>query len=81
MVGMRDQTGEITTVATKVSPGAPCIANGLRGISRAKGPRTTVPGRGLGTRLDLLDRGSKAPAPNRVWVADITYCRTFAGWV
>ena len=20
-------------------------------------------------------------APDRVWVADITYCRTFAGWV
>ena len=22
-----------------------------------------------------------APAPDRGWVADITYCRTFAGWV
>ena len=22
-----------------------------------------------------------APAPNRVWVADLTYVRTFAGWV
>ncbi len=56
-------------------------AEGLRGISRAKGPRTTIPGTGPDTRPDLLDRDFKAPAPNRVWVADITYCRTFAGWV
>ena len=33
------------------------------------------------TRPDLLDRDFRAPAPNLVWVADITYCRTFAGWV
>lgn len=56
-------------------------ADGLRGISRAKGPRTTVPGSGPDTRPDLLDRDFQAPAPNRVRVADITYCRTFAGWV
>lgn len=54
---------------------------GLRGISRAKGPRTTIPGRGPDTRPDLLDRDFQAPAPDRVWVADITYCWTFAGWV
>ncbi|MCW2615459.1 MAG: integrase [Frankiales bacterium] len=54
---------------------------GLRGISRAKGPRTTVPGSGPDTRPDLVDRGFRAPAPDRLWVADITYCRTFAGWV
>lgn len=54
---------------------------GLHGISRAKGPRTTIPGKGPETRPDLLDRQFKAPAPDRVWVADITYCRTFAGWV
>ncbi|MBM7507179.1 putative transposase [Nocardioides salarius] len=56
-------------------------AEGLRGISRAKGPRTTIPGTGPDARPDLLDRDFRAPAPNRVWVADITYCRTFAGWV
>jgi putative transposase len=54
---------------------------GLRGISRAKGPRTTIPGTEPDTRPDLLDRQFHAPAPDRVWVADITYCRTFAGWV
>lgn len=56
-------------------------ADGLRGLSRAKGPRTTIPGTGPDTRPDLLDRDLVAEAPNRVWVADITYCRTFAGWV
>ncbi|WP_229023000.1 IS3 family transposase [Actinomarinicola tropica] len=30
---------------------------------------------------DLVDRKFKAPAPNRLWVADITYVRTFDGWV
>jgi putative transposase len=56
-------------------------AAGLQGISRAKGPRTTIPGSGPDARPDLLDRKFAAPAPNRVWVADITYCRTFSGWV
>jgi len=54
---------------------------GLRGISRAKGPRTTVPGSGPDTRPDLVDRDFTADAPDQLWVADITYCRTFAGWV
>jgi putative transposase len=56
-------------------------AAGLRGISRAKGPRTTVPGDAPDTRPDLVDREFTATAPNQLWVADITYCRTFAGWV
>lgn len=54
---------------------------GLRGITRQKGPRTTVTGTGPETRPDLVDRTFRAPAPDRLWVADITYCRTFAGWV
>ncbi|MGY1836291.1 IS3 family transposase, partial [Blastococcus sp. SYSU DS0510] len=56
-------------------------AAGLRGISRAKGPRTTVPATDPDTRPDLVDRAFTATAPNQLWVADITYCRTFAGWV
>ncbi|MGJ7442984.1 IS3 family transposase [Aquipuribacter sp. MA13-6] len=54
---------------------------GLRGITRAKGPRTTVPGQGHDGRPDLVQRAFTATAPNQLWVADITYCRTFAGWV
>ena len=33
------------------------------------------------TRPDLVDRAFAATAPNQLWVANITYCRTFAGWV
>jgi putative transposase len=54
---------------------------GLRGVSRAKGPRTTIPGTGPDLRPDLVERAFTAQAPDRLWVADITYCRTFAGWV
>jgi len=66
-------------------------AAGLRGLSRAKGPRTTVPGTGPDTRPDLVQRAFKATAPDQLWVADVSptlraggapaYCRTFAGWV
>jgi putative transposase len=54
---------------------------GLRGISRSRGPRTTVAGAGPDTRPDLVGRQFVAAAPRQLWVADITYCRTFAGWV
>jgi putative transposase len=54
---------------------------GLRGITRAKGPRTTVPGAGPDARPDLVERAFIATGPDQLWVADITYCRTFSGWV
>ena len=54
---------------------------GLCGITRAKGPRTTVAGSGPDTRPDLVERAFTADAQDQLWVADITYCRTFAGWV
>ena len=38
-------------------------AAGLRGISRAKGPRTTIPGTGPDTRPDLVERAFTATAP------------------
>lgn len=56
-------------------------AAGLRGISRARGPRTTIGGSGPDSRPDLVERAFRADDPDRLWVADITYCRTFAGWV
>ncbi len=54
---------------------------GLRGVSRAKGPRTTISGPGPDHRPDLVKRSFTAQAPDELWVADITYYRTFAGWV
>jgi putative transposase len=55
-------------------------AAGLRGITRAKGPRTTIGSAGPDGRPDLVERQFTATAPDQLWVADITYCRTFAGW-
>ena len=30
---------------------------------------------------DLVERKFRAPAPNRLWVADLTYVKTHSGWV
>jgi putative transposase len=54
---------------------------GLRGIPRVKSPRTTIPGGETERPLDLVDRQFTASAPDQLWVADITYVRTFTGWV
>jgi putative transposase len=54
---------------------------GLRGITRAKVPRTTRPAAAPDHRPDLVEREFTADAPNRLWVADITYVKTHPGWV
>ena len=55
---------------------------GIAGASaRRKKPRTTVPGAAGQRPADLLARDFTAPAPNRRWVADITYVETFSGFV
>jgi len=56
---------------------------GIEGASaRRKRPRTTVPaGPGQERPSDLLERDFSAPAPNRRWVADITYVETAGGFV
>jgi putative transposase len=55
---------------------------GIAGVSaRRKRPRTTVPaGPGHERPSDLLERDFTAPAPNRRWVADITYVETAGGF-
>jgi putative transposase len=54
---------------------------GLRGVIRAKSPRTTRPAPETARPTDLVNRQFTAQAPNQLWVADITYIRTFSGWV
>jgi len=56
-------------------------ALGLVGVRRDKKLRTTIPAKDGRRAGDLLDRDFTAPAPNRTWVSDFTYCRTWAGWV
>ena len=53
---------------------------GLRGAARGKTRRTTVASE-LSTRpADLVERVFSAPAPNRLWLADITYVSTWSGF-
>ena len=55
---------------------------GLAGASRGKAfTTTTVTNDRLDRPADLVERKFRAPAPNRLWVADLTYVKTFAGWV
>lgn len=55
-------------------------ADGLRGIRRDKGFRTTRPDTGLATRPpDLVQREFAASRPNELWVVDFTYVATWAG--
>jgi putative transposase len=54
---------------------------GLRGAVRGRPRRTTIPGDVVERPRDLVDRRFHAAAPNRLWVADLTYVRTWAGFV
>lgn len=54
---------------------------GLSGITRAKGIRTTIPGKDGVRAGDLLNRDFTAPRPDHTWVTDFTYVRSWAGWV
>ena len=55
---------------------------GVQGAVRGKTKRTTIPADDPGSRpADLVDRQFTASAPNRLWVADLTYVRTWSGFV
>ena len=54
---------------------------GIRGVVRGKIVRTTFPEQTATRPADLVDRQFRAAAPNRLWVADLTYVKTHAGWV
>ena len=55
--------------------------SGLAGISRRKRPTTTRRAASVRPAPDLVDRQFVAEAPDRLWVADITYVPTLAGFV
>jgi putative transposase len=55
---------------------------GLSGARRGRTWTTTTDSdHGFDRPADLVDRSFAAPAPNRLWVADITYVKTHSGWV
>ena len=56
-------------------------AAGLAGISRRKGVRTTQRDGKARPAPDLVERNFTADAPDRLWVADVTYIATWAGFL
>ena len=57
-------------------------AQGLSGARRGKAFTITTHHDDRQARpADLVERKFRAPAPNRLWVADLTYVKTHSGWV
>ena len=57
-------------------------AEGMHGLVRGRGVRTTVPAKtDAGRAADLLERRFTAAAPNLAWVTDFTFVATWAGFV
>lgn len=56
-------------------------SRGLSGLVRRKRGKTTVRVPGIATAPDLVAREWNPTQPNRLWVADITYCRSWEGWL
>jgi len=54
---------------------------GIAGVVRGKVKRTTWPAVVAARPADLVERRFSAPAPNRLWVADLTYIATWSGFV
>jgi transposase InsO family protein len=55
---------------------------GIQGCRRGRvWVRTTEGDDRLDRPADLVERNFRAPAPNRLWVADLTHVKTHAGWV
>ena len=54
---------------------------GLTGLVARKRGKTTIRVPGVRVCEDLVARAFLAAAPDRLWVADITYLRTWEGWL
>ena len=52
----------------------------LAGVTRGATKRTTIPAQVEQRPGDLVERRFTAPAPNRLWVADLTYVATWSGF-
>jgi putative transposase len=84
LYGARKVWGELRREGTAV---ARCTVErlmrrmGLKGVMRGKARKTTIPDLSLPRPADLVDRHFTVSAPNRLWVADLTYVSTWAGMV
>ncbi len=52
----------------------------LSGVTRGKTRRTTIADPAAARPADLVQRRFGPPAPNRLWVADLTYVSTWSGF-
>ena len=83
LYGRRKMTVLVRRSLPDASPGSVDRAMrtlGLQGVTRCKGIRTTIPAKDGARAGDLLNRDFTATAPNRTWIMDFTYVRTWAGW-
>jgi putative transposase len=55
--------------------------DGLSGTVKRRRGRTTIRVPGVRVANDLVKRDFSPPALNRLWLADITYLRTWEGWL
>lgn len=84
LYGRRKMTRLVRRSIPDASPGAVDRAMrslALHGVRRSKGIRTTIPAANGKRAGDLLNRDFTAATPNRTWVMDFTYCRTWVGFV
>jgi putative transposase len=56
-------------------------AAGISGLVRRKRGRTTIRVPGVRVADDLVERQFRPAAPNVLWIADVTYLRTWEGWL
>ena len=54
---------------------------GIRGVQRGRKLYTTHADDKANRPPDLVNRDFTADAPNELWLADITYCSTWEGWL
>ncbi len=56
-------------------------AAGLQGVHRRRGTKTTRRDRDAAPAPDLVQRDFRPSAPDRLWVADLTYMPTWSGFL
>ena len=56
-------------------------AAAISGLAPRKRARTTIRVQGVRVADDLVERRFRPPKPNVLWLADITYLRSWEGWL